>query len=156
MTTEKTNVESFDLDHTKVVAPYVRLAGTKTGAKGDVVTKYDIRFKQPNKAHMEMPSLHSLEHLMADRIRNHSEDVVDLSPMGCQTGFYLALLNYNDYDGVLTIIENTLKDVLKAESVPACNEVQCGWAASHSLEGAKALAEEFLAGSAEWHVVFGE
>ena len=156
MTTEKTNVESFDLDHTKVVAPYVRLAGTKTGAKGDVVTKYDIRFKQPNKAHMEMPSLHSLEHLMADRIRNHSEAVVDLSPMGCQTGFYLALLNYNDYDGVLTIIENTLKDVLKAESVPACNEVQCGWAASHSLEGAKALAEEFLAGRAEWHVVFGE
>ncbi|MEK4387115.1 S-ribosylhomocysteine lyase [Solibacillus sp. FSL W7-1436] len=156
MTTEKTNVESFDLDHTKVVAPYVRLAGTKTGAKGDVVTKYDIRFKQPNKAHMEMPSLHSLEHLMADRIRNHSEDVVDLSPMGCQTGFYLALLNYNDYDGVLTIIENTLQDVLKAESVPACNEVQCGWAASHSLEGAKALAEEFLAGRAEWHIVFGE
>lgn len=156
MTTEKTNVESFDLDHTKVTAPYVRLAGTKTGAKGDVVTKYDIRFKQPNKAHMEMPSLHSLEHLMADRIRNHSEDVVDLSPMGCQTGFYLALLNYNDYDGVLTIIENTLQDVLKAESVPACNEVQCGWAASHSLEGAKALAEEFLAGRAEWHIVFGE
>lgn len=156
MTTEKTNVESFDLDHTKVVAPYVRLAGTKTGAKGDIVTKHDIRFKQPNKAHMEMPSLHSLEHLMADRIRNHSEDVVDLSPMGCQTGFYLALLNYNDYDGVLTIIENTLKDVLNAESVPACNEVQCGWAASHSLEGAKALAEEFLTGRDEWHIVFGE
>lgn len=156
MTTEKTNVESFDLDHTKVVAPYVRLAGTKTGANGDVVTKYDIRFKQPNKAHMEMPALHSLEHLMADRVRNYSEDVIDLSPMGCQTGFYLALLNYNDYDGVLAILENTLQDVLKAEAVPACNEVQCGWAASHSLEGAKALAEEFLAGRAEWHIVFGE
>ena len=27
----KTNVESFDLDHTKVKAPYVRLAGVKTG-----------------------------------------------------------------------------------------------------------------------------
>ena len=156
MTTEKTNVESFDLDHTKVVAPYVRLAGTKTGANGDVVTKYDIRFKQPNKAHMEMPALHSLEHLMADRVRNYSEDVIDLSPMGCQTGFYLALLNYSDYDGVLTILEKTLQDVLKAEAVPACNEVQCGWAASHSLEGAKALAEEFLAGRAQWHIVFGE
>ena len=33
MTKEKTNVESFDLDHTKVVAPYVRLAGVKEGAK---------------------------------------------------------------------------------------------------------------------------
>ena len=156
MVKEKTNVESFDLDHTKVVAPYVRLAGKKEGVHGDVVVKYDIRFKQPNKAHMEMPALHSLEHLMADRIRNHSEDVIDFSPMGCQTGFYLALLNYDNYDGVLEILENTLKDVLKAESVPACNEVQCGWAASHSLEGAKALAEEFLAGRDEWHIVFAE
>lgn len=31
--TEKTNVESFDLDHTKVAAPYVRLAGVKEGEK---------------------------------------------------------------------------------------------------------------------------
>lgn len=154
MTTEKTNVESFDLDHTKVVAPYVRLAGTKEGAKGDVVTKYDIRFKQPNKEHMEMPALHSLEHLTADRIRNHSEDVIDFSPMGCQTGFYLALLNYDDFEGVLTILEKTFHDVLLAETVPACNEVQCGWAASHSLEGAKALAAEFLAHRSEWHEVF--
>lgn len=156
MTTEKTNVESFDLDHTKVVAPYVRLAGKKKGVHGDEVTKYDIRFKQPNKGHMEMPALHSLEHLMADRIRNHSDDVIDFSPMGCQTGFYLALMNYDDYEGVLTILENTLKDVLAAESVPACNEVQCGWAASHSLEGAKALAQEFLAERDQWHMVFGE
>lgn len=154
MTTEKTNVESFDLDHTKVVAPYVRLAGTKRGQNGDVVTKYDIRFKQPNKEHMEMAHLHSLEHLMADRIRNHSDDVIDFSPMGCQTGFYLALLNYDDYEGVLTILEHTLKEVLVAQSVPACNEVQCGWAASHSLEGAKQLASEFLAKRSEWSIVF--
>lgn len=156
MTTEKTNVESFDLDHTKVVAPYVRLAGTKAGAKGDVVTKYDIRFKQPNKAHMEMPALHSLEHLMADRIRNHSDNVVDLSPMGCQTGFYVSFLNYDDYEGILKILEKTAKDVLTATSVPACNEVQCGWAASHSLEGAQALAKEFLEKRAEWQNVFSE
>ena len=48
-----------------------------------------------------MPALHSLEHLMADRIRNHSTNVVDLSPMGCQTGFYLSFINHNDYDEVL-------------------------------------------------------
>ena len=28
---KKMNVESFNLDHTKVVAPFVRLAGTKVG-----------------------------------------------------------------------------------------------------------------------------
>lgn len=154
MTTEKTNVESFDLDHTKVVAPYVRLAGTKAGVKGDVVTKYDIRFKQPNKAYMEMPALHSLEHLMADRIRNHSDAVVDLSPMGCQTGFYVSFMNYDDYEGILDILEKTAQDVLAATSVPACNEVQCGWAASHSLEGAQVLAKEFLEKRSAWHIVF--
>ena len=66
----KMNVESFNLDHTKVVAPYIRLAGTMEGINGDVIKKYDLRFKQPNKAHMDMPALHSLEHLMAEHIRN--------------------------------------------------------------------------------------
>ena len=154
MATEKTNVESFDLDHTKVAAPYVRLAGTKKGANGDVVTKYDIRFKQPNKEYMGMQALHSLEHLMADRIRNHSDAIVDISPMGCQTGFYVAFMNYSDYEGVLSILEKTVQDVLAATAVPACNEVQCGWAASHSLEGAQELAREFLAKRDEWHIVF--
>src|SRR5690625_5885121 len=73
------NVESFNLDHTKVKAPYVRLAGTNKGRHGDEIYKYDLRFKQPNQEHMEMPSLHSLEHLMAELIRNHSDQVVDVS-----------------------------------------------------------------------------
>lgn len=153
---EKTNVESFDLDHTKVKAPYVRLAGVKTGKNGDEVYKYDIRFKQPNKEHMEMPALHSIEHLMAENIRNHTDYVVDLSPMGCQTGFYLSMINHTDYDEVLTILENTLQDVVDATEVPACNEVQCGWAASHSLEGAKQLAKEMLDKKTEWSIIFNE
>ena len=32
----KMNVESFNLDHTKVKAPYIRAADTKTGANGDI------------------------------------------------------------------------------------------------------------------------
>lgn len=154
MTKDKTNVESFDLDHTKVAAPYVRLAGVKVGERGDEVRKYDIRLKQPNIEHMEMPALHSLEHLMADRIRNHTDQVVDLSPMGCQTGFYLSMMNHDNYEEVLDILAKTAQDVLDADAVPACNEVQCGWAASHSLEGAKALAQEFLAKKDEWRQVF--
>lgn len=151
---QKMNVESFNLDHTKVVAPFVRLAGIKEGQRGDVIHKYDIRFKQPNKEHMEMPALHSLEHLMAENIRNHSDKVVDISPMGCQTGFYLSLINHDNYDDVLSILENTLKDVLAATEVPACNEVQCGWAASHSLEGAQRLASDMLAKEDEWAVIY--
>ncbi|GAA0466585.1 S-ribosylhomocysteine lyase [Alkalibacillus silvisoli] len=154
--TEKMNVESFNLDHTKVRAPYVRLVGITKGQKGDEIHKYDIRFKQPNKAHMKMDALHSIEHLMAEKIRNHLENVVDIGPMGCQTGFYLAVLNHDDYDEILETLEKTFQDVLAAEEVPACNEVQCGWAANHSLEGAKELAQEMLDRKDEWKDVFGE
>ena len=41
-------VESFELDHTIVKAPYVRLIGEETGPKGDVISNYDIRLVQPN------------------------------------------------------------------------------------------------------------
>jgi len=118
------NVESFNLDHTKVAAPYVRLAGKKMGMNGDEIYKYDIRFKQPNKEHMEMAALHSIEHLMAENIRNHTDQVVDLSPMGCQTGFYLSVINHDDYSEILTILEDTLEDVLNADEVPQLNARQ--------------------------------
>jgi len=153
---KKMNVESFNLDHTKVKAPYVRLVGVTTGDNGDKVYKYDLRFKQPNKEHMPMDGLHSIEHLMAENIRNHIDNVLDISPMGCQTGFYLSILNNDSFDDVTEALEKTLNDVLNATEVPACNEVQCGWAANHSLEGAKEIAKSMLAGKDEWHIVFAE
>lgn len=155
MTTQKKmNVESFNLDHTKVKAPFVRLAGVKEGVNRDVIHKYDIRFCQPNKEHMEMPALHSLEHMMAEFSRNHTDKIVDISPMGCQTGFYLSVINHDDYEAVLEILEKTLNDVLTATEVPACNEVQCGWAASHSLEGAQEIARKMLSKRNEWKEIF--
>ncbi len=150
------NVESFNLDHTKVAAPYIRLAGTTEGANGDTIYKYDIRFSQPNKEHMDMPGLHSLEHMMAEFSRNHHQQIVDISPMGCQTGFYLSVINDESYEAILELVEKTLKDVLVANEVPACNEVQCGWAASHSLEGAKNIAETMLSKKDAWTTVFAE
>lgn len=152
----KMNVESFNLDHTKVKAPYIRVADRKTGANGDLIVKYDVRLKQPNQAHMEMAPLHSLEHLTAELIRNHADYVVDWSPMGCQTGFYLTVLNHDDIAEIMDVVELTMKDVLTATEVPASNPIQCGWAASHTLEGAQALAAEFLADRDEWSIVFAE
>ena len=48
--TPRMNVESFNLDHTKVAAPYVRVADRKELPGGDVLVKYDVRFCQPNRA----------------------------------------------------------------------------------------------------------
>ena len=57
---------------------------------------------------MEMPGLHSLEHLMAENIRNHTDQVVDISPMGCQTGFYLSVINHENYDEILEILRKDI------------------------------------------------
>ena len=88
----KMNVESFNLDHTKVVAPYIRLAGTMEGINGDVIKNMIYVLNNQIKAHMDMPALHSLEHLMAEHIRNHSDKVVDLSPMVVKLVFMFHLL----------------------------------------------------------------
>lgn len=148
------NVESFNLDHTKVKAPYIRLAGTHEGEHGDVIKKYDLRFKQPNKEHMQMPAIHSLEHMLAMFSRNYSDKIVDVSPMGCQTGYYLTVINHDDYDDILNIVENVLEDILKVDKVPATTVEQCGFAASHDLEAAKQHAREMLDKRSEWHKVF--
>ena len=147
---QKMNVESFNLDHTKVKAPFVRLADRKHLPHGDVISKYDVRFTQPNVAHLEMDTVHSLEHLFAELSRNHSDAVIDFSPMGCQTGFYLMLAGEPSDEEVRELVETTLRDVLAATQVPAANEVQCGWGAHHTLTGAQAAAAEILAHRDEW------
>lgn len=48
MAEDKPVVESFQLDHTKVKAPYVRYIDTQTGPNGDVISNYDLRLVQPN------------------------------------------------------------------------------------------------------------
>ena len=148
--TDRMNVESFNLDHRTVVAPYVRVADRKSLPHGDTLTKYDVRFTQPNKAHLEMPTVHSIEHLFAEKSRNHSDAVIDFSPMGCQTGFYLILAGDPSTEDVYALIEAIFTDILEASEVPAANETQCGWGANHSLTGAQEAVRGFLAERAEW------
>lgn len=81
------SVESFELDHNAVKAPYVRHCGVhKVGSDGEV-NKFDIRFCQPNKQAMKPDTIHTLEHLLAFNIRTHSEkydhfDIIDISQWG--------------------------------------------------------------------------
>ena len=153
MNPSRMNVESFNLDHRTVTAPYVRVADRKELPHGDVITKYDVRFTQPNVAHLEMKAVHSLEHLFAESSRNHSAAVIDFSPMGCQTGYYLILAGEPDLPAVMDLIEATLTDVLDATEVPAANEVQCGWGENHSLSAAQDAARAFLQQRAAWEQV---
>ena len=147
------NVESFNLDHRKVVAPFIRVADVKELPAGDVLTKYDVRFCQPNREHLEMEAVHSIEHAFAECVRNHCDTVIDFGPMGCQTGFYLIMAGSPDVPATCELVERTLRDLLELAGVPAANEIQCGWGAHHSLAAAKDAAATMLSRRAEWEQV---
>ena len=143
------NVESFNLDHRRVRAPYVRIADRKELPGGDTLIKYDVRFCQPNSEHLEMRAVHSIEHLSAELMRDHTDRLIDFSPMGCQTGFYALMLGVESEE-FLGLLEATMRDILAAAEVPAANEVQCGWGANHSLTAAQEAVRDFLAAREEW------
>lgn len=150
---QKMNVESFNLDHTTVAAPFVRVADVKHLPVGDTLTKYDVRFCQPNHDHLEMPAVHSIEHSFAECVRNHSESVIDFGPMGCQTGFYLIMVGEPDVPAVCDLVETTFRDILELDATPAANEVQCGWGANHSIDAAQEAVRTMLDRRDEWEQV---
>ena len=137
-------VESFELDHTKVKAPYVRKAGIKVGAKGDVVSKFDIRFVQPNKEMLADDGMHTLEHFLAGFMREKLDNIIDISPMWCKTGFYLITFGDLEPKDIIDALEYSLEKILVQEEIPAANEIQCGNYRDLSLFGAKEYAKKVL------------
>ncbi|GAA0746839.1 S-ribosylhomocysteine lyase [Clostridium oceanicum] len=137
-------VESFQLDHRKVKAPFVRKCCTLEGSKGDKVSKYDLRFMQPNKEAIPTAALHGIEHLLAGFLREHIDGIIDISPMGCRTGFYLSVWGEKDTKEIRDGLEAALKQVLEAKEIPAANDLQCGNYRDLSLFGAKEYAKYVL------------
>ncbi|WP_238882289.1 S-ribosylhomocysteine lyase [Clostridium sp. YIM B02551] len=148
-------VESFELDHRIVKAPYIRKAKTLDGSLGDKVTKFDLRFTQPNKEAIPTASIHGLEHLLAGLLREELDGIIDLSPMGCRTGFYLIVWGDREPAEVKPALEAALKKVLVADEIPARNEFQCGNYKDLSLFGAKEYAKKVLENGFSLNV-FGE
>lgn len=137
-------VESFKLDHTKVKAPYVRKCCVLNGAKGDKVSKFDLRFLQPNSETFGTAAMHGLEHLLATYLRETLDNIIDLSPMGCRTGFYLILWGDVDASTIKVGLEKALKMILDANEIPAATAVECGNYKDLSLFGAKEYAKDVL------------
>ncbi|WP_096635775.1 S-ribosylhomocysteine lyase [Clostridium cochlearium] len=137
-------VESFLLDHTKVKAPFVRKCGTQQGQKGDIISKFDLRFLQPNEEEMPTGAVHTLEHLLAGYMREKMDNIIDISPMGCRTGFYMVAWGEVEALTVIEALNYALSKVIETEEVPATNEVQCGNYRDHSLFSAKEYAKHVL------------
>jgi S-ribosylhomocysteine lyase len=144
-------LDSFKVDHTIMPAPAVRVAKTMQTPKGDNITVFDLRFCVPNQSMMSEKGIHTLEHLFAGFIRNHlnsdSVEIIDVSPMGCRTGFYMSLIGTPNEKTVASAWRAAMEDVLaveKQDDIPELNIFQCGTCSMHSLEEAKEIARDIL------------
>ncbi len=144
-------LDSFKVDHTKMPAPAVRRAKGMKTPKGDDITVFDLRFVAPNHEILSSEGIHTLEHLYAGFMRDHlnSNDVeiIDISPMGCRTGFYMSLIGTPDEQRVADAWSASMEDILKVKEqkdIPELNIYQCGTCAMHSLKDAKEIAAKVL------------
>lgn len=100
---------------------------------------------------MDGRGIHTLEHLFAGFMREHlnskNVEIIDLSPMGCRTGFYMSVIGTPSEKSVAKAWRASMKDVLKVKSkkdIPELNLYQCGSYKMHSLKNAKKIAQDIL------------
>ncbi len=145
-------IDSFVVDHTIMPAPAVRLAKIMKTPKGDDIEIWDLRFIKPNTGMMPEKGLHTFEHLFAGFMRDHINnkgvvEVIDISPMGCKTGFYMSLIGAPDPKLVREGLLQSMADILSLPDdfkIPASNPYQCGSYTLHSLAEAKAIAKSVV------------
>ena len=138
--------KSFSVDHTSMSAPQVRKAEVSSGPCGDVISKFDLRLIKPNTDALPTAAVHTLEHLLATYMRECLSGVIDLSPMGCRTGFYLLLWGDVKPDVVRQALIDSLRRILSAkwEDVPGTSAESCGNYRDHSLFSAQEYARQIL------------
>ncbi|WJV61648.1 S-ribosylhomocysteine lyase [Pectobacteriaceae bacterium CE70] len=144
-------LDSFTVDHTRMDAPAVRVAKIMKTPHGDTITVFDLRFCRPNSEIMPERGIHTLEHLFAGFMRDHLNgdgvEIVDISPMGCRTGFYMSLIGTPAEQRVAEAWKAAMADVLKVtdqRKIPELNVYQCGSYTMHSLEEAQDIARHIL------------
>ncbi|MGN0902739.1 MAG: S-ribosylhomocysteine lyase [Succinivibrio sp.] len=145
-------IDSFLVDHTIMPAPSVRLAKVMSTPHNDEIEVWDLRIKKPNCGTMPEKGIHTFEHFFAGFMRDHLNvkgelEIIDISPMGCKTGFYMSLIGKADATKVQAAFKASMEDIAALSDdtkVPASNKFQCGSCDLHSMTEAKAIASEVL------------
>ncbi len=141
-----------ELDHRRLKAPHVKLRSATPGANGDVVYCVDLRINRPNAGqYLSSTELHSVEHFLLEGFQRYlPKNFLSIGIMGCQTGFYLVLLNEGNARKICEVYKNILTDMLSAREVPYANIEQCGNYQSHNLELAQNVARKLLEAQSNW------
>ena len=132
-------IASFEIDHNTLTE------GVYLSREDGDVRTWDIRFVRPNTPpFLEMPAVHTIEHLFATFVRNSafSDRIIYFGPMGCRTGFYFLTRNVEEAD-VLSLVKETLRFIADFEGdIPGVSAIECGNWKEHDLVGAKRYAKE--------------
>ncbi len=140
-------IESFTVDHTKLKRGlYV---SRKDSVGSEYVTTFDIRMKTPNaEPVLDVPALHTIEHIGATFLRNHAEwaeKTVYFGPMGCRTGCYVIFKGDLRSENVVDIVKELFNFIAEFDSaIPGASAVECGNYLSQDLPMARYEARKYL------------
>lgn len=140
-------IASFTIDHMKLLrGVYV---SRKDTAGTEVLTTFDIRMTRPNfEPVINTAEIHTIEHLAATYLRNHSEyasKTIYFGPMGCRTGFYLILAGDYESRDIIPLLVDMFGFIRDFEGdVPGAAAENCGNYLDMNLNMAKYLAKRFL------------
>ena len=132
-------IASFQVNHLNLL-PGLYLS--RTDRKDSyAATTFDLRITAPNREPvMDMPAIHTIEHLGATFLRNsgRKDEVVYFGPMGCRTGFYLVVFGIKDAEDVYPLVLEMCDFILAFEGeIPGARPEECGNWSEQNLDMAK-------------------
>jgi S-ribosylhomocysteine lyase len=139
-------IASFRIDHLRLKPGLYVSRKDRFGET--VLTTFDLRLKEPNREPViDMPALHTLEHLGATFLRSHGDwggRVVYFGPMGCRTGCYLILEGDRSSPEVLPLVRETFEWIgTFAGDIPGAAPGECGNWREQNLEMAQWEAKRY-------------
>ena len=140
-------IASFQVDHVRLNRGlYVSRIDE---INGNYLTSFDIRMKLPNREPViNIAELHTMEHLGATFLRNHSvwkEKIVYFGPMGCRTGFYLILKGKLESKDIVELMKELYKFMAEFKGdIPGATAIECGNYLDQNLPMANYEAKKYL------------
>ena len=132
-------IASFSVDHLNLQPGiYVSRVDESQGVK---VTTFDLRITAPNKEPViDVPALHTIEHLGATFLRNceTKNEIVYFGPMGCRTGCYLLVFGEKSSEDIFPLVIEMCDFIIDFEGeIPGAKPEECGNFSEQNLSMAK-------------------
>ena len=132
-------IASFTIDHLNLFPGLYVSRKDKVG--NCVITTFDMRITAPNREPVvDMPALHTIEHLGATFLRNsdRKEDIIYFGPMGCRTGCYILMAGDLSGEDIAPLVIRMCDFILGFEGeIPGARPEECGNFSEQNLSMAK-------------------